>query len=92
MPMPPQVGGIGRNGDHVTESDADVAVATRADVDLGCLVGLDESGFGVRMIARIGAPFGALALGYLPFGFLRTSHAASIATLLQISARSSLAP
>ena len=45
--MPPQVNGLGRNGHEVSGAGRDVAIAARAEVGLGGLVGLDHPHLGV---------------------------------------------
>lgn len=43
MPVPSQVGRIGRHCDVVADTDSNPVVTARADVGLGCLVGLYSS-------------------------------------------------
>lgn len=43
MPVSPQVRGITRHGDVVTQTRRDLPVAAGADVDLGRLIGLDPA-------------------------------------------------
>ncbi len=56
VPVPPQLGGRRRNGNHVTNARRNLAVAPWADVCLRCVVGLDEANLGIRIGREVQAP------------------------------------
>jgi len=53
MPMTSKVGSFERHGNHMAHALGNVTITTRANVDLGGLIGLDKSCLDVVFVPKI---------------------------------------